>query len=102
MRPLFESFNGMVSTTSLESLSQTSLAWLDQYCSLPALRPSESLTSFSFSVKMVLGEKGRDWGLNKIRKCFNFNPAWSYSNAEPGHRTQDLLPEAYVKSSSNS
>ncbi|KAF6357246.1 MLX interacting protein like [Rhinolophus ferrumequinum] len=40
IRPLFESFNGMVSTASLESLRQTSLAWLDQYCSLPALRPS--------------------------------------------------------------
>lgn len=41
IRPLFESFNGMVSTASLESLRQTSLAWLDEYCSLPALRPSE-------------------------------------------------------------
>uniref|UniRef100_A0A673UQS4 MLX interacting protein like n=1 Tax=Suricata suricatta TaxID=37032 RepID=A0A673UQS4_SURSU len=40
IRPLFESFNGMVSTASLQSLRQTSLAWLDQYCSLPALRPS--------------------------------------------------------------
>ncbi|NXY00002.1 MLXPL protein, partial [Centropus bengalensis] len=40
IRPLFESFNGMVSTASLESLTQTSLAWLDQHCSLPALRPS--------------------------------------------------------------
>uniref|UniRef100_A0A8C9A6Z3 MLX interacting protein like n=1 Tax=Prolemur simus TaxID=1328070 RepID=A0A8C9A6Z3_PROSS len=40
IRPLFESFNGMVSTASLHSLRQTSLAWLDQYCSLPALRPS--------------------------------------------------------------
>ncbi|XP_004380812.1 carbohydrate-responsive element-binding protein [Trichechus manatus latirostris] len=40
IRPLFESFNGMVSTASLQSLRQTSLAWLDQYCSLPALRPT--------------------------------------------------------------
>nr|KAF6441497.1 MLX interacting protein like [Rousettus aegyptiacus] len=40
IRPLFESFNGMVSTASLQSLRQTSLAWLDQYCSLPILRPS--------------------------------------------------------------
>ncbi|XP_058141909.1 carbohydrate-responsive element-binding protein isoform X2 [Dasypus novemcinctus] len=40
IRPLFESFNGMVSTASLQSLHQTSLAWLDQYCSLPALRPT--------------------------------------------------------------
>ncbi|NXL92702.1 MLXPL protein, partial [Alectura lathami] len=41
IRPLFESFNGMVSTASMESLTQTSLAWLDQHCSLPALRPSK-------------------------------------------------------------
>ncbi|XP_064022245.1 carbohydrate-responsive element-binding protein isoform X3 [Pogoniulus pusillus] len=40
IRPLFESFNGMVSTASMESLTQTSLAWLEQHCSLPALRPS--------------------------------------------------------------
>ncbi|XP_010084079.1 PREDICTED: carbohydrate-responsive element-binding protein-like, partial [Pterocles gutturalis] len=39
IRPLFESFNGMVSTASMESLTQTSLAWLDQHCSLPVLRP---------------------------------------------------------------
>lgn len=30
----------MVSTASMESLTQTSLTWLDQHCSLPALRPS--------------------------------------------------------------
>ncbi|XP_006859900.1 PREDICTED: carbohydrate-responsive element-binding protein [Chrysochloris asiatica] len=40
IRPLFESFNGMVSTASLQSLRQTSLSWLDQYCSLPVLRPT--------------------------------------------------------------
>lgn len=31
----------MVSTTSLEELNQTALAWLDQHCSLPILRPSK-------------------------------------------------------------
>ncbi|PKK18777.1 MLX interacting protein-like, partial [Columba livia] len=44
IRPLFESFNGMVSTASMDSLTQTSLAWLDQHCSLPALRPSHGGT----------------------------------------------------------
>lgn len=39
IKPLFESFNEMVSTTSLEDLNQTTMAWLDQYCSLPVLRP---------------------------------------------------------------
>lgn len=41
IKPLFESFNGMVSTTSLKDLNQTVLAWLDQHCPLPVLRPSK-------------------------------------------------------------
>uniref|UniRef100_A0A8C0ECR8 MLX interacting protein n=1 Tax=Bubo bubo TaxID=30461 RepID=A0A8C0ECR8_BUBBB len=39
IKPLFESFNGMVSTTSFKDLNQTAVAWLDQHCSLPVLRP---------------------------------------------------------------
>ncbi|XP_047416530.1 MLX-interacting protein isoform X3 [Sciurus carolinensis] len=39
IKPLFESFKGMVSTRSLEELQQTALSWLDQHCSLPILRP---------------------------------------------------------------
>ncbi|XP_042298364.1 carbohydrate-responsive element-binding protein isoform X3 [Sceloporus undulatus] len=60
MRPLFESFNGMVSTTSIESLSQTSLAWLDQYCSLPALRPTvlSSLRQLSVSTSILTNPAG--------------------------------------------
>ncbi|XP_053222973.1 carbohydrate-responsive element-binding protein [Podarcis raffonei] len=55
MRPLFESFNGMVSTSSMETLGQTSLAWLDQYCSLPALRPTvlSSLRQLSVSTSIL-------------------------------------------------
>ncbi|XP_051060774.1 carbohydrate-responsive element-binding protein isoform X6 [Phodopus roborovskii] len=55
IRPLFESFNGMVSTASLHSLRQTSLAWLDQYCSLPALRPTvlNSLRQLSTSTSIL-------------------------------------------------
>nr|XP_056721555.1 carbohydrate-responsive element-binding protein [Euleptes europaea] len=55
MRPLFESFNGMVSTTSMDSLSQTSFAWLDQYCSLPALRPTvlSALRQLSVSTSIL-------------------------------------------------
>ncbi|KAM6157069.1 carbohydrate-responsive element-binding protein isoform 2-T2 [Erethizon dorsatum] len=55
IRPLFESFNGMVSTASLHSLRQTSLAWLDQYCSLPALRPTvlTSLRQLSASTSIL-------------------------------------------------
>ncbi|XP_066466094.1 MLX-interacting protein [Tiliqua scincoides] len=39
INPLFETFNGMVSTTSLEELNQTALSWVEQHCSLPILRP---------------------------------------------------------------
>ncbi|KAM8887233.1 MLX-interacting protein isoform 2-T2 [Spinachia spinachia] len=39
IKPLFESFNVMVSTTSRAELCQTTLQWLDSHCSLPALRP---------------------------------------------------------------
>ncbi|XP_032863044.2 LOW QUALITY PROTEIN: carbohydrate-responsive element-binding protein [Tyto alba] len=55
IRPLFESFNGMVSTASMETLTQTSLAWLDQHCSLPALRPTvlSSLRQLSVSTSIL-------------------------------------------------
>jgi len=41
IKPLFESFKGVVSTSSLEELHRTALSWLDEHCSLPVLRPSE-------------------------------------------------------------
>ncbi|XP_051278466.1 MLX-interacting protein isoform X2 [Dicentrarchus labrax] len=39
IKPLFETFNGMVSTTSTAELCQTTLQWFDHHCSLPVLRP---------------------------------------------------------------
>uniref|UniRef100_A0A8C8M3C6 BHLH domain-containing protein n=1 Tax=Oncorhynchus tshawytscha TaxID=74940 RepID=A0A8C8M3C6_ONCTS len=39
IKPLFESFNGTVSTTSKGELCETTLQWLDCHCSLPVLRP---------------------------------------------------------------
>ncbi|XP_077596495.1 carbohydrate-responsive element-binding protein [Stigmatopora nigra] len=39
IEPLFESYNEMVSTASVEQLCQSTLSWLDQHCSLPSLRP---------------------------------------------------------------
>ncbi|KAM8961228.1 MLX-interacting protein isoform 2-T2 [Pelodytes ibericus] len=39
IKPLFESFNDMVSTTSIEEMCNTTLEWLDLHCSLPSLRP---------------------------------------------------------------
>ncbi|KAJ8338671.1 hypothetical protein SKAU_G00354570 [Synaphobranchus kaupii] len=39
IKPLFESFNSTVSTASVLELHQTTLRWLEQHCSLLALRP---------------------------------------------------------------
>ncbi|KAM4809709.1 MLX-interacting protein [Rhinophrynus dorsalis] len=39
IKPLFEAFNDMVSTTSIEELYTTTQEWLERHCSLPALRP---------------------------------------------------------------
>ncbi|KAF7206597.1 carbohydrate-responsive element-binding protein isoform X2 [Nothobranchius furzeri] len=40
IEPLFESYNGMVSTASVEDLCRSTLSWLDQHCALPTLRPT--------------------------------------------------------------
>ncbi|XP_073523716.1 carbohydrate-responsive element-binding protein isoform X1 [Phyllobates terribilis] len=55
IRPLFESFNRMVSTASMADLRATSLEWLDQHCSLPALRPTvlSSLCQLSTSTSIL-------------------------------------------------
>jgi len=38
---LLHSYNNNVSTSSVEDLSRSALAWLDQHCSLNLLRPGE-------------------------------------------------------------
>ncbi|XP_052412451.1 carbohydrate-responsive element-binding protein-like isoform X5 [Carassius gibelio] len=55
MEPLFESFNGMVSTASVDDLCRSTLSWLDQHCSLPALRPTvlSSLRLLSTSTSIL-------------------------------------------------
>ncbi|EDO39391.1 predicted protein, partial [Nematostella vectensis] len=40
LRQLFESYNSSVSTTNPEEFCRTVLAWLDQHCTLPSLRPA--------------------------------------------------------------
>lgn len=37
---LFDTYNNMVSTASIDELCRTTLAWLDQHCSLVVLRPA--------------------------------------------------------------
>ncbi|XP_028852697.1 MLX-interacting protein isoform X2 [Denticeps clupeoides] len=39
VKPLFESFNGSVSTSSKKELCDTTLQWLERHCALPVLRP---------------------------------------------------------------
>ncbi|XP_058230731.1 MLX-interacting protein isoform X2 [Hemibagrus wyckioides] len=39
IKPLFESFNGNVSTTNKSKLCETTMQWLDRDCTLPVLRP---------------------------------------------------------------
>ncbi|KAI4889391.1 hypothetical protein NFI96_034076 [Prochilodus magdalenae] len=39
IKPLFESFNGSVSTTNQSELCETTMQWLDRDCALPVLRP---------------------------------------------------------------
>ncbi|XP_078060647.1 carbohydrate-responsive element-binding protein-like, partial [Mustelus asterias] len=55
IRPLFESFNRMVSTGSVDDLFQSTLTWLDQHCYLPALRLSalNSLRKLSTSSSIL-------------------------------------------------
>uniref|UniRef100_A0A8C5RYS4 MLX interacting protein n=1 Tax=Laticauda laticaudata TaxID=8630 RepID=A0A8C5RYS4_LATLA len=48
IEPLFEAFNEMVSTTSLQELNRTAALWLDKHCSLPVLRPSKLSCSRDF------------------------------------------------------
>lgn len=45
MRQLFEEYNNTVSTASVEDFCRTVLAWLEQHCSLPALRPGNYQSS---------------------------------------------------------
>ncbi|XP_072104054.1 MLX-interacting protein [Mobula birostris] len=39
IKPLFDSFNTMVTSTSVDDLCKSTLSWVDQHCSLPVLRP---------------------------------------------------------------
>jgi len=55
IRPLFDSFNNSVSTASADELCRTVLTWLDQNCSLVALRPGvlNSLRTLSISTSIL-------------------------------------------------
>ncbi|XP_030217250.1 carbohydrate-responsive element-binding protein isoform X2 [Gadus morhua] len=60
VEPLFESYNAVVSTATMEELCRTTLSWLDQHCSLPSLRPMvlSSLRLLSTSTS-ILSDPGR-------------------------------------------
>ena len=55
MRQLFEEYNNMVSTVNVEEFCRTVLGWLEQHCSLPALRPGEFISDF------VTNSYGESW-----------------------------------------
>lgn len=63
MEPLFETYNVMVSTASVEEMCRTTLSWLDQHCSLPALRPSKLL---SLSLERLIDEQLPDTIIKKV------------------------------------
>ncbi|XP_050408483.1 carbohydrate-responsive element-binding protein [Patella vulgata] len=58
--PLFDTYNNMVSTASIDDLCRTVLAWLDQHCSLVSLRPTvlNALRMLSTTTS-ILTEPGR-------------------------------------------
>ncbi|XP_066515103.1 carbohydrate-responsive element-binding protein-like isoform X2 [Hoplias malabaricus] len=83
MEPLFESYNGMVSTASVEDLCRTTLGWLDQHCSLPALRPTvlSSLRMLSTSTSILT-----DPSLvpeQATQAVTQGHPSYSYSQQHP-------------------
>ena len=41
LQQLFESYNSMVSIGTVDELCRTVLAWFEQNCTLPALRPGK-------------------------------------------------------------
>ncbi|XP_078680982.1 MLX-interacting protein-like isoform X18 [Branchiostoma floridae x Branchiostoma belcheri] len=55
IRPLFETYNSAVSTGSMEDFCRTVLSWLDEHCSLPALRPTvlNSLRQLSMTTSIL-------------------------------------------------
>ncbi|KAG7223412.1 hypothetical protein INR49_015515 [Caranx melampygus] len=78
IKPLFESFNGMVSTTSRAELCQTTLQWLERHCSLPVLRPMVlstlrqlSTTTSILSDPSLLPEEAIQAGLAGERNYFS-------------------------------
>lgn len=75
IKPLFESFKGVVSTSSLDELHRTALSWLDEHCSLPILRPSKwglhggvSHGSGCRKPRLRRSWSARTWG-RRVRPC---------------------------------
>ncbi|XP_062873752.1 MLX-interacting protein isoform X2 [Trichomycterus rosablanca] len=71
IKPLFESFNGNVSTTNTKELCETTMQWLDRDCTLPVLRPMvlRTLRQLSTSTSILtdptlLPEEARKAALN--------------------------------------
>ncbi|ESO98162.1 hypothetical protein LOTGIDRAFT_142988, partial [Lottia gigantea] len=69
--PLFDSYNNMVSTASVDDLCRTVLAWLDQHCSLQSLRPivSKALVHISTATSILTDPKSvRNHAIENVTK----------------------------------
>lgn len=51
---LFDTYNNMVSTASIDELCRTTLAWLDQHCSLVVLRPGKFIQHVRCTWKLLV------------------------------------------------
>ena len=77
MRHLFEEYNNTVSTASVEDFCRTVIGWLEQHCSLPALRPGKycivtvslSTTSEAYEQALIIsGSAGAFFARGKIMR----------------------------------
>lgn len=66
LQELFESYNSMVSIGTVDELCRTVLAWFEQNCTLPSLRPSKKKTSPNSSTKL---NSSISWIQIMYRRC---------------------------------
>jgi len=62
LRPLFDSYNNFVSTSTVDEFLNSVSRWLDQYCTLPLLRPAvlNALTQLSTRTALLTDVKYLD------------------------------------------
>ena len=109
MRPLFDTYNKCVSTRSVDEFLNTLWHWLDQYCSLPTLRPVvlDTLTKLSINTAILddpncLGGMA-NWAMrNEDPTAMTSSSASSSSTAKDACPVASVAPSVYSSSSSSS